>query len=66
MNEIKYMYVIYDIILVFVRVLLEINLNMVFNFVIGSYIDIFENGKIMWVCVKGKIENDLMKLLFKG
>lgn len=66
MNEIKYTYVTYDTTLAFARALSEINPNMVFNFVTGSHTDTSENGKIMWARVKGKTENDLMKLPFKG
>lgn len=66
MNEIKYTYVTYDTTLAFARALSEINSNMVFNFVTGSHTDTSENGKIMWARVKGKTENDLMKLPFKG
>ncbi|WP_166922275.1 NAD-dependent epimerase/dehydratase family protein [Flavobacterium poyangense] len=66
MNEIKYTYVTYDTTLAFARTLSEINPNMVFNFVTGSHTDTSENGKVMWARVKGKTENDLMKLPFRG
>lgn len=66
MNEIKYTYVTYDTTLAFARALSEINQNMVFNFVTGSHTDTSENGKVMWARVKGKTENDLMKLPFRG
>jgi len=66
MNEIKYTYVTYDTTLAFARALSEINPNMVFNFVTGSHTDTSENGKVMWARVKGKTENDLMKLPFRG
>lgn len=66
LNEIKYTYVTYDTTLAFARTLSEINPNMVFNFVTGSHTDTSENGKVMWARVKGKTENDLMKLPFRG
>lgn len=66
MNEIKYTYVTYDTTLAFARTLSEINPDMVFNFVTGSHTDTSENGKVMWARVKGKTENDLMKLPFRG
>ena len=66
MNEIKYTYVTYDTTLAFARTLSEINPNMVFNFVTGNHTDTSENGKVMWARVKGKTENDLMKLPFRG
>ncbi|WP_138476261.1 epimerase [Dyadobacter bucti] len=43
----------------------RINPDMVFCYVSGSGTDTTENGKLMWARVKGKTENDLMKLPFK-
>jgi len=39
--------------------------DMVFCYVSGSGTDSTEKGKLMWARVKGKTENDLMKLPFK-
>lgn len=39
---------------------------MVFNYITGAQTDGTEKGKSMWARVKGKTENDLMKLPFKG
>jgi hypothetical protein len=45
---------------------LKLNPDMTFCYVSGSGTDSSEKGKIMWARVKGKTENDLMKLPFKG
>jgi hypothetical protein len=42
------------------------NPNMVFTYVSGSQTDSSEKGRLMWARVKGKTENDLMRLAFKG
>lgn len=42
------------------------NPGMVFCYISGVGTDASEKGKIMWARVKGKTENDLMKLPFKG
>jgi uncharacterized protein YbjT (DUF2867 family) len=65
-KEERYARVTYDTTLHFARVLLQINPRMVFNFVTGSHTDSTEKGKLMWARVKGKTENALMKLGFKG
>ncbi|MGY0038060.1 nucleoside-diphosphate sugar epimerase [Pedobacter sp. NJ-S-72] len=39
---------------------------MVFNYITGTSTDSTEQSKTMWARVKGKTENDLMKLPFKG
>lgn len=42
-----------------------VNSSMVFEYISGAGTDSSEKGKIMWARVKGKTENDLMKLPFK-
>jgi uncharacterized protein YbjT (DUF2867 family) len=66
MNEDDYRRITYDTTLHFAKVLAGINPNMVFNFVTGTHTDSTEQGKIMWARIKGKTENDLMKLPFRG
>ena len=66
MKEEQYTKITYHTTLHFARVLLELNPNMVFNFVTGKHTDSTEQGKSMWARVKGKTENALMKLAFKG
>ena len=41
------------------------NRDMVFCYVSGSATDSSEKGRVMWARVKGKTENDLMKLPFR-
>jgi hypothetical protein len=45
--------------------LFEINPQMTFNYVSGVGTDSSEKGRIMWARVKGKTENDLLKMGFK-
>jgi len=65
-NAEKYTKVTFDTTLHFARILLQVNPGMVFNFVTGRHTDSTERGKFMWARVKGKTENELMKLPFKG
>lgn len=65
-SEEQYTKITYDTTLSFAKVLAEINPNMVFTFVTGRSTDSTEQGKVMWARVKGKTENDLMKLGFRG
>ena len=46
--------------------LLKENPNMVFCYISGAGTDSTEKGRMMWARVKGKTENDLMKLPFKA
>lgn len=66
MKEDKYTYITYDTTLAFAKALIEINSNLIFTYVSGSHTDSSEKSKIMWARVKGRTENDLMKLPFKG
>lgn len=66
MNEEKYTQITYDTTLAFANKVAALNPEMVFTFVTGSHTDSSEKGKIMWARVKGKTENDLMKLPFRG
>lgn len=66
MSEEKYTVITYDTTMVFAKTLLKENPNMVFNFVSGRSTDSTEKGKLMWARVKGKTENDLQKLGFRG
>lgn len=65
MNEEDYTKITYDTTLYFAKVLLNLNPEMVFNYVSGAHTDKTESGKLMWARVKGKTENDLKKLGFK-
>lgn len=66
MNEEDFTRITYDTTLHFAQVLAGINPNMVFHFVTGASTDSTEQGKVMWARVKGKTENALMKLPFRG
>ena len=66
MKEEKYTRITYDTTLAFAKVLLERNPGMRFCYVSGTYTDSSEKGSVMWARVKGRTENDLMKLPFKG
>ena len=66
LDEEKYTQIIYDTTLAFARKVAGLNPDMVFTFVTGSHTDSSEKGKSMWARVKGKTENDLMKLPLKG
>lgn len=64
-SEEDYTKITYDTTLHFAKILLNLNPEMVFNYVSGASTDKTESGKIMWARVKGKTENDLKKLGFK-
>lgn len=66
MSESEYTRITYDMTLHFAKAVLKNNPNMIFNYVSGLYTDKTESGKIMWARVKGKTENDLRKLGFRG
>ena len=65
MKEPEYRHITYDITLNFANKLVGLNPGMVFNYVSGALTDSSEKGRMMWARVKGKTENDLMKLPFK-
>lgn len=64
MNEEEFTHVTHTITLHVAKVLLELNPQMVFNYVSGAHTKI--NGKQMWQRVKGKTEADLVQLGFRG
>lgn len=63
-NEEEYKKLTYDLTLNFAKTLL--NDEMILTYVSGSGTDSSEKGKLMWARVKGKTENDLLKLGFKN
>lgn len=65
-KEPEYTKLTYNTTLAFAKALLAVNNNMVFIYVSGSHTDSSEKGRLMWARVKGKTENDLAKLGFKG
>jgi uncharacterized protein YbjT (DUF2867 family) len=65
MSEKDYRHITYDLTLNFAKTLVSRNPGMTFCYVSGKSTDSSEQGKLMWARVKGKTENDLMKLPFK-
>jgi uncharacterized protein YbjT (DUF2867 family) len=66
MDEARYRHLTYDIALAAARTLAKLNPQMVFVYVTGRGTDSSEQGRSMWARVKGKTENDLLKLPFKA
>jgi uncharacterized protein YbjT (DUF2867 family) len=66
LNEARYRHLTYDITLAAAKTLARLNPGMVFTYVTGRGTDSTERGNLMWARVKGKTENDLLKLPFKA
>lgn len=66
MKEDKFTRITYDTTMAVAKALLAVNNEMVFTYVSGAHTDSSEKGRLMWARVKGKTENDLSKLGFKG
>lgn len=66
MNEEDYTKITYDTTLHFAKAVLNQNPEMVFNYVSGASTDSTESGKLMWARVKGRTENDLKRMNFRG
>ena len=66
MNEPEYTRVTYDMTMSFANTLCRLNPDMTFCYISGAGTDTTEKGRMMWARVKGKTENDLMKLPFKA
>jgi len=64
-NEAEYTRLTYTLTIDFATILAKLNPGMTFCYVSGAGTDSSEKGRIMWARVKGKTENDLMKLPFK-
>ncbi len=65
MKEEEYTKLTYDFTLALAKVLVKLNPDMTFTYVSGQGTDSSEKGRSMWARVKGKTENDLLKLGFK-
>lgn len=65
MNEADYTRMTYTLTMHFAETVSRQNPNMVFGYISGASTDSTEQGRLMWARVKGKTENDLMKLPFK-
>jgi len=64
-KEEEYTYLTYHTTMTFAAFISKLNPGMVFTYVSGASTDSTEKGRLMWARVKGKTENDLMKLPFK-
>jgi uncharacterized protein YbjT (DUF2867 family) len=65
MKEPEYHHLTYDLAMHVAETLCKLNPDMTFCYVSGAGTDSTGQGKLMWARVKGKTENDLMKLPFK-
>lgn len=66
MKEAAFAHVTYDLTMEVAKTLVALNPDMTFCYVSGSGTDSSEKGRIMWARVKGKTENDLLKMGFKA
>ena len=66
MDAERYRHLTYDITMAAAKTLSRLNGGMVFTYVTGRGTDSTEQGPLMWARVKGKTENDLLKLPFKA
>lgn len=64
-KEPEYYSLTYTLTISFAEKIVLLNPGMTFCYVSGAGTDSTEKGKMMWARVKGKTENDLMKLPFK-
>jgi uncharacterized protein YbjT (DUF2867 family) len=64
MSEEDYQRITYGFTLAAARVLARLNPNMTFIYVSGTATDSSERGRSMWARVKGKTENELLRLPF--
>jgi hypothetical protein len=64
-KEEEYMKLTYSLTINFASILANLNPDMTFCYISGAGTDSTEQGRMMWARVKGKTENDLMKLPFK-
>ncbi len=66
MNEQDYTRVTYDLTLAVAKTLYKLSPNMTFIYVSGTGTDSTEKGRSMWARVKGRTENDLLRMGFKA
>lgn len=65
MKEPEYTHLTYDLTMHTATTLARVNHDMTFCYISGASTDSTEKGRMMWARVKGKTENDLMKLPFQ-
>lgn len=64
-KEDEYRKITYDLTINFAETYLKLNPDSLFTYVSGSGTDSSEKGRLAWARIKGKTENDLLKLPFK-
>jgi hypothetical protein len=64
-SEEEFTAITFDLTKQLVDILHELNKDLTFNYVSGSYTDSTEKGKTMWARVKGKTENYILNKGFK-
>jgi hypothetical protein len=62
LSEEEYTRITFDTTIHFAEVVSQLNPKLVFNFVSGYQTDSSETGKVMWARVKGRTENELIKM----
>jgi uncharacterized protein YbjT (DUF2867 family) len=66
MSEQKYAHLTYDLTMAVAGTLARLNPQMVFVYVSGAGADSSETSRVMWMRVRGRTENALLKLPFRG
>tara|TARA_B100002019_G_scaffold280178_1_gene282840 strand:- start:146 stop:814 length:669 start_codon:yes stop_codon:yes gene_type:complete len=66
MKEDKYKFLTYDLTMSLAKLLAELNSDFTLIYVSGAGTDSSEQGRSMWARIKGKTENDLIKMPFKN
>jgi uncharacterized protein YbjT (DUF2867 family) len=66
LDEAAYTRITYDLTLAAAKALLSASPGLTFVYVSGAGTDSSEKGRAMWARVKGRTENELLKLPFKG
>lgn len=66
MKEEKYRFLTYDLTMALAKPLAKLNPDLTLTYVSGIGTDSTEKGRSMWGRVKGKTENDLLKMPFKN
>jgi uncharacterized protein YbjT (DUF2867 family) len=66
MKEEDYRHVTYDLTVHFAETLVKLNPQLTFCYVTGQGTDSTEKGSVMWARIKGKTENALLAMPFKG
>ncbi len=66
MSEQDYRRITYELTMSAARTLVRLNPAMIFTYVSGAGTDSTERSRMMWARVKGKTENDLLKMPFRA